>query len=192
MGQGHKFDIKKLDRLKDPERLKYLNPDKIWEVIGGDHVTTIVDIGAGIGFFAIPFSRKIGSGSVYACDIKDEMLMVLEEAIRQEGVNNVIPLKCEEVKIPLENKVADLVIMINLHHELDHPEDSLKECQRLLRPGGCLAIIDWNTIETPSGPPPHVRIPPEKVQSQLADAGFGNIQSHELLPFHYAITAYVI
>ena len=56
MAHGHKFDVAKLDRLRDPERLNYLNPDKIWQAIGGADLRTVVDIGAGIGFFAIPFA----------------------------------------------------------------------------------------------------------------------------------------
>jgi ubiquinone/menaquinone biosynthesis C-methylase UbiE len=189
MAHGHKFDVKKLDRLRDPERLKYLNPDKIWGRVGEGEVDTLVDIGAGIGFFAIPFARKMPAGKVYACDLSEEMIGHLAEAAATAGVDNVVPVKTEEVRVPLEDGVADVVLMVNLHHELDHPEESLAESRRLLREGGRLAIIDWKPEATPSGPPVHVRIPPDRVEQQLSHAGFADIVSHPLLPYHYLITS---
>lgn len=189
MGQGHKFDVKKLERLRDPERLSYLNPDSIWDVIAPEGVETVVDLGAGIGFFAIPFSRKIPQGRIYGCDLREEMVGNLEMAIKAEGASNIIPVKTEEVRVPLEDGIADLVFMVNLHHEFDHPVDSMAECRRMLRPGGRVAVIDWKREETPSGPPLHVRLTPEQVMAQLTEAGFEAAQSHQVLAYHFIITA---
>ena len=189
MGHGHKFDVKKLERLRDPERLTYLNPDKIWSVIGRGDVKTVVDLGAGVGVFSIPFSRNIPAGTVFACDLSAEMLQHLEEALQAEAVENVVPVKTGEVAVPLDGGIADVVFMVNLHHEFDAPAESLRECRRLLRPGGLVAVIDWKPQETPSGPPLHVRVTPETVQKQLRGAGFEDVHSHDLLPHHYLITS---
>ena len=189
MGHGHKFDVKKLERLRDPERLTYLDPEKIWSVIGRGGVKTVVDLGAGVGVFSIAFSRNIPAGTVYACDLSAEMLHHLKEALQAEGVANVVPVKTGEVAVPLEGGIADVVFMVNLHHEFDAPAESLRECRRLLRPGGLVAVIDWKPQESPSGPPLHVRVPPQTVREQLRGAGFEDVQSHDLLPHHYLITS---
>ena len=189
MGHGHKFDVKKLERLRDPERLSYLNPDTIWSVIAPESVETVVDLGVGIGFFAIPFSRKIPLGTIYGCDLSEDMVGNLELAIKAEDVSNIVPVKTEEVHVPLDDGIADLVFMVNLHHEFDHPVDSMAECRRLLRPGGRVAVIDWKPEETPSGPPLHVRVTPEQVMAQLTQAGFEAAQSHPVLAYHYIVTA---
>lgn len=136
MGRGHKFDVKKLERLRDPERLSYLSPDKIWDVIAPAGVNTIVDLGVGIGFFAIPFSRRIPQGTLYGCDLSGEMIGNLQMAIESERASNIVPVKTEEVRIPLEDGIAELVFMVNLHHEFDHPVESMAECRRLLSHGG--------------------------------------------------------
>ncbi|MCZ6473197.1 MAG: class I SAM-dependent methyltransferase [SAR324 cluster bacterium] len=189
MGHGHKFDVKKLERLRDPARLSYLNPDKIWAVIGDDGMKTVIDLGAGIGFFAIPFSRKLSAGVLYACDLSAEMIAHLNEALRHEGVGNVVAVKTGEVEVPLDDGIADLVFMVNLHHEFDQPLQSLRECRRLLRPGGRIAVIDWAPVDSPSGPPRHVRFEPETVRDQLRGVGFEDVQSHSLLPYHFVITS---
>jgi ubiquinone/menaquinone biosynthesis C-methylase UbiE len=186
---GHKFNPANLDRLRDPERLRYTNPEAIWPLIATHPVTTLVDVGAGLGFFAIPFARKMPGGRVYACDTSAEMLEHLQAALAAHNVPNVTPVRSEEVRIPLEDHGADVVFMANLHHELDHPLESLAECLRLLKPGGTIAIIDWKPEPTPMGPPAEVRIPPETVRGQLTAAGFQGITSHPLLRYHYFLTA---
>lgn len=188
-GTGHKFDISKLARLRDPERLETQNPDAIWAVLAdGLTIETLIDIGVGIGYFAIPFARKIKKGKVHGCDLNPEMLKYLEAAIEKEGVDNIEPVLCGEVEVPLGDAIADVVMMVNLHHELDFRDRSLTECRRLLRTGGKMAVIDWKPIQTEHGPPQDIRIPPEQVRQELAAAGFQNLTEHEIMPNHYFLT----
>lgn len=188
-GTGHKFDISRLERLRDPERLEKQNPDAIWAVLSdGLTIDTLVDIGVGIGFFAIPFARKMTGGKVHGCDLNPEMLKYLEAAIEKEGVANIEPVQCGEVEIPLEDAIADVVIMVNLHHELDFRDRSLAECRRLLRAGGKVAVIDWKPIQTEHGPPLEMRIPPEQVVEEMTAAGFGSTAEHDIMPNHYFVT----
>ena len=186
---GYKFNPALVERLRDPERLQFTNPDAVWAILATRPVTTLVDLGAGIGFFAIPFARKIPAGRVYACDTSAEMLAHLQAALAEQHVGNVTPLRSEEVRVPLPDHEADVVFMANLHHELDHPQESLRECLRLLKPGGTVAIVDWKPDPTPKGPPAEVRIPPETVRAQLMEAGFHAVASHPILPYHYFLTA---
>jgi ubiquinone/menaquinone biosynthesis C-methylase UbiE len=186
---GYKFNPTLLERLRDPERLRYLNPEAIWRVLGTQPIATLIDLGAGLGFFAIPFARMLPAGHVYACDSSAEMLEHLKAALREHGVSNVTPVLTEEVRVPLEDGLADAVLMANLHHELDRPEETLAECRRLLKPGGTLALIDWQPEPTPMGPPVEVRIPLEIVWEQLQKAGYQGIVRHDILPYHYFLTA---
>ena len=186
--KGFKFDVANLEKLRDPERLRYLNPDAIWAVVGRGNPRVLVEIGVGIGYFAIAFARKMPEGIVFGCDVSAEMLGHLREALRAEGVANVTPVQSGEVKVPLADQIADLVLMANLHHELDDPEGSLDECRRLLRPGGLLAVIDWKPEETPTGPPVAVRIPPERIRAQMEAAGFQAVAEHAILPYHTFFT----
>ena len=188
-GTGHKFDISKLERMRDPERLETQNPDAIWAVLAdGLTLNTLIDIGVGIGFFAIPFARKMKEGKVYGCDLHPEMLKHLKAAIEKEGVDNIEPVQCGEVEVPLGDGIADVVMMINLHHELDFRDRSLIECRRLLRAGGKVAVIDWKPIQTEHGPPRGIRIPPEQVREELTAAGFQSTAQHDIMPNHYFVT----
>lgn len=56
---------------------------------------------------------------------------------------HIIPVKSEESSVPLDDEIADLVLMINLHHELEDQSLIVQESYRLLKPGGVIFVIDW-------------------------------------------------
>ena len=185
VSESKKFDPKKLAKLNDPKRLEYLNPDLIWEKAGLKNPSVLIDIGAGTGFFALLFSEKMKKGKVYACDISDEMLSWMEDNLPPESKGKVIPVKMEESSVPLFDNMADLVYMINLHHELEQPQKVLREALRLLRRGGKLLIVDWKKEQTPEGLPLEIRVTEEAIQSQMLKAGFRDIIKYAVLPYHH-------
>ncbi len=184
MSESRKFDPGKLAKLNDPKRLKILNPEVIWTKADLRNPEVIVDIGAGTGFFALPFSRKLKAGKVYACDISEDMIAWMEMNLPMESRGVIIPLKMEESSVPLPDNIADLVYMINLHHELEDPVMVIKESLRLLRDGGKLVIIDWKKEETPEGPPLAIRVTEETIELQMLACGFTDIKKYTVLPYH--------
>lgn len=183
-----KFDPKKLAKLNDPKRLEYLKPDLIWDTIGPGRPQTVVDIGAGTGVFAALFSRKMDGGKMYACDVSDVMVEWMKDHLPRELQGRIVPMKMEESSVPLPDGTADLVYMINLHHELDDPGKITKEAYRILRKGGSLAVIDWKKEETPEGPPLSIRVTAETIGEQMRAAGFSEIKDHPVLMFHSFVT----
>ncbi len=182
--ESKKFDPKKLEKLNDPQRLTYMNPDVVWNALNLMNPQVLVDIGAGTGFFSVLFSDRIRDGKVYSCDISDVMIEWMKENLPQKYGDKIIPLKIEESAVPLPDAMADLVYMINLHHELEEPERIISESFRLLRHGGKLMIIDWKKEETPQGPPLSIRVEEETIISQMKQGRFSSIASHKMLPYH--------
>jgi ubiquinone/menaquinone biosynthesis C-methylase UbiE len=181
-----RFDPRKLEKLNNPERLKEIPPQFIWEKLDLRECKTIVDFGAGTGFFSKSFLNMMKEGTVYAADISEIMVKWMNENI--SGTNRgIIPIVMKESSIPLEKSIADLVLMINLHHELDHPLNSLKEAGRLLKPGGRICIIDWKKEDMPFGPPLEIRCSIDEISQQLNLAGFTNIQSDNSLIKHSVV-----
>jgi len=184
MSESRKFDPAKLAKLNDPKRLEILNPEVIWAKADLRDPKVLVDIGAGTGFFALPFSKKLKAGKVYACDISDDMLTWMENNLPMESRGVIIPLKMEERSVPLPDGIADLIYMINLHHELDDQVMVIKESLRLLKDGGKLMIIDWKKEDTPEGPPLAIRVTDETIERQMLACGFTKIKKHAVLQYH--------
>ena len=185
MNDSVKFDHKKLDKLNDPSRLKILDPNVIWNALSLNAPDVMIDIGAGTGVFALAFATKISNGKIYACDLSEVMIEWMKNNITEK---NILPTQCSENSIDLPNKIADLVYMINVHHELLEPEKMITEAYRLLKPQGKIAIIDWKKEQMEQGPPLNIRIHDTTIVRQLQDMNFKKITNHDLLPFHNFIT----
>ena len=181
-----KFDPKKLKKLNDPQRLVDIPPDYIWNELHLENPGVIVDIGAGTGFFSIAFLQKSGASKIYACDLSEVMIEWMKENVAAENPK-IVPVKTEEQYIPLDDEIADLVFMINLHHELENPSMTIKESFRILKPGGTVFIVDWKKIEMPEGPPVKIRYLPEQVKEQLENAGFKKLEIHNDLKKHFLV-----
>lgn len=186
MTRNIKFDTKNLDKLNNTKRLKWINPDLIWETLNLSNPITLIDIGAGTGIFAKEIAKKIPDGKIYACDSSSVMVDWMQENLPEK---NIIPFLTKENSIDLDNGIADLVYMITVHHELLEPEKLLKEGYRLLKPGGKITIIDWKKEEMIDGPSIEKRISEEMIIKQLKNAGFNNISQYNLLPLHSFIIA---
>lgn len=181
-----KFDPAKLAKLNDPDRLIYLNPELMWDHLSLRRPGVLVDIGAGTGFFSVIFGRKLASGRVYACDISEVMIDWMRDHIPAELRDVVIPVQMSEGKIPLPDGSADLVYMINVHHELETPDSIISEAARLLRLAGKIMIVDWKDEETPEGPPLEIRVSAETIIEQLK-VRFPRVVRHDVLPYHHFI-----
>jgi len=171
---NHKFDVSKLEKLNHPGRLEDINPEYIWTSIGAEKAGTIADIGAGTGLFDKEFSRLSPQSKIIALDVSPTMIEWMNENVIP-SFPNISTLLMSESQIPLADDSVDVVVMINLHHELSDEMAILKECYRILTSGGKIAICDWKKKETPKGPPLEIRFEPEEIENQLKTAGYKNI-----------------
>jgi len=184
-----KFDIAKLERLNDEGRFEDLSPGAMWSALGDPDPQTIVDIGAGTGLFSCRFAEMAPRATVYAIDVEPVMVRWMMEHRPESLCSRLHPLLGQETAVPLGTGEADLVFMINLHHELADPLGSYREAWRLLRVGGQLLVADWAVGDERGGPPQHVRASSEQIAGMLLSVGFESVVSHPDLPKHSLLTA---
>jgi len=182
------FDPKKLAKLNDPKRFKILPPKFLFKALNKKDVTSIVDIGAGTGFYSKMFVDYYKGATLYACDISTVMLDWMDEFIIPD-YPQIQLYEMDPDSVSLEDGLADIVVMIYLHHELVDPVDLLKECKRILKPDGKILISDWRKVDTPMGPPLAIRLDTETVKEQLIEAGFSNVEIHDDLAMNFVIVA---
>ncbi|QGY46053.1 methyltransferase domain-containing protein [Maribellus comscasis] len=183
-----RFNPAKLERLNNPERSKIFPVDSIVKLTNIENPEVIIDLGAGTAFFSIPFARLYKSCKIYACDISEIMVDWMAKNIVPE-YGNIYPMKISDNQIPLNDNIADLIFMVNLHHELDDPEGTLKECYRLLKPNGVIVISDWKKEDMEHGPSLELRYEPYEVKEQLLGTGFYEIQDYMDFPNNFLVTA---
>jgi len=184
-----KFDLAKLEKLNDPGRLNDLKPDVMWAALGAPNPHVIVEIGAGTGLFAERFAALAPAATVYAADIEQTMVDWMRENRTDIASGRLVPLLAEETRVPLDDGIADLAVMINLHHELVDALASYREALRLLRSGGQMLVADWAPVDSPKGPPKAIRIDAAAAVAFLERAGFADAASHEGLTYAWLVTA---
>ena len=184
--EERRFDVKNLDRLQNPERLKDFPVDIVFNLAKLSNPHTIIDLGAGTGFFSIPFSTLIPECKIYACDISDVMIDWMKVHV-SPIYNTIIPLKMEDSSVPLPDEIAEVLFMVNLHHELSNPDKTLKECYRLLKPKGKILISDWKKEHADRGPSYQQRYDTESVKKQVQENGFQYISVHTNFPNNFLI-----
>lgn len=181
-----KFDPQKLDKLNNPQRLADIPPDFITDKLNDQKRETLVEIGAGTAFFSLAFLQRLKPAKIYACDVSEAMLDWVKKNVSPR-YPAIVPVKSEAHSVPLDDGIADLVFMINLHHELDDPSLTLKEAYRLLKHGGEIFIVDWKKQDMPEGPPQAIRCLPQHVKGDLINAGFGGVSIYDQLPKHFLV-----
>ena len=189
-----KFDLSKLERLNDPGRFDTMDPAVMWDALGHPSPRVIVEIGAGTGLFAEKFAQLAPEAIVYAVDMAPEMVAWMTENRRDaRGVDGaeprLVPMLSTETSVPLGDGVADLVAMLNVHHELAEPAATYAEAFRLLAPGGQVLVVDWAPKETPKGPPLAIRATVAALDEVLEASGFCDVVAHEGLEWHSLLTA---
>jgi len=171
-GHGHQFPIDRRHVLIDEERNRWMPPEPLLKAAGISAGDTVVEVGAGNGFWTLPLARLVGpSGRVIAVDTEPIMLDELRTRAEAEGIENVELVQSEESRIPLSNRIADVVLLaFVLHHPTD-PNAFLHEVVRLLKPGGYLVEVDWEKRETEQGPPIEHRLSEDETRSLLSMQG---------------------
>lgn len=166
----HKFDIKKLEKLNNIERLNLINLEGIIKELNLPDQSTIVDIGIGTGLFSEGFLNKLTSSKVFGFDISEEMVKWVNEN-RVPHLNKRLKVDVMgENEIPLDENFADLVFMITVHHELENPVNLLNDAKRVLKDNGQLLICDWK-----EGVHKHF-VTKESIKNDLKSSGFNNIK----------------
>jgi ubiquinone/menaquinone biosynthesis C-methylase UbiE len=188
---GHLFNPRDIDKLEDPARLEWLPPLEVARLLGLAPGARIADIGAGSGYFSIPFARLTSPARLYAVDLQPEMLEILRSKLGRPGTpSNIELLEGSSSATNLKAASCDLVFLANVWHEIDDHAAALREAARILAQGGRVAILDWRSdVDRPPGPPLEHRIPAGEVASFLASSGWIVSLEAEVGRYSYIVVA---
>lgn len=138
-----------LDRA---EREDEEQPSRALDIIKVVEGSAVADIGAGSGYFTMRLSRLVGpKGRVYASDIQQGMLDLIQRKVAAEGVQNVSLILGVPADPKLPAASVDMALMVDVYHELADPQTVLAHIKRALKPGGRLVLIEYKG-EDPSVP----------------------------------------
>ncbi|MEE8581730.1 MAG: class I SAM-dependent methyltransferase [Myxococcota bacterium] len=153
---------------------------RLRELLAIEPGMVVADVGAGKGGWTLEMSRAVGpNGHVYSTEIDPKRIGEIRAAVSDAGVDNVSVIEGTPQDTGLPEGCCDAIFLRHVHHHITHPEAMHASLRQALRPGGRLAIIDFEPflrlLGIPEGVPENRAghgMPLEVLLDELASAGF--------------------
>eukprot|EP00475_Leptophrys_vorax_P016604 TRINITY_DN2307_c0_g1_i1.p1 TRINITY_DN2307_c0_g1~~TRINITY_DN2307_c0_g1_i1.p1 ORF type:complete len:258 (-),score=52.83 TRINITY_DN2307_c0_g1_i1:32-754(-) len=179
-------------KFESPDRLIAKFADAIGDLLPIKEGMHVLDFGAGTGLFARRIAQKAGiSGKVYLAELSpgfcaylQDQILKLTEEVEAKSAESWKTI-CEVVQstehgVPsVADGTVDLVLVCDVYHHIEYPQDVLADLKRVLKPQeGRLLLIDFyrdsnicksfqlGFIEA------HVRANKDVFQKEVEDSGF--------------------
>lgn len=171
------------DWLERSDRENEEHPEAALDAIKVAAGMVVADVGAGVGYFTIRLAHRVGpTGKVYANDIQPEMLSRLQDRLDTEHITNVVTVLGTQSDPKLPAGKFDLILMVDVYHELAQPQRMLGELRRALKADGRLVLIEYRK-EDPTIPiRPEHKMSAAEVKAEVEAEGYRLVDVLRTLP----------
>jgi ubiquinone/menaquinone biosynthesis C-methylase UbiE len=144
----------------------------------------IADVGCGSGYYSRRLAPLVApTGKVYGVDIQPEMLRMLEEGARKEGITNIVSVQSAPDDPKLPAGAIDWILLVDVYHELQNPEPMLRKMRDALSPTGRVALVEFRLEgDTAAHILTEHRMSVEQVLAEWKPAGFELVELWEEMP----------
>ncbi|UOE94789.1 class I SAM-dependent methyltransferase [Alkalihalobacillus sp. LMS39] len=158
----------KVSYLESPERRKQFSPEQLLQIVTFKETDTVLDFGAGTGYFSIPTAKTI-KGNVYALDTDTAMLEIIKEKAVKEQLTNIVPVHGSLEALPLREDSINIIIASLVLHEIKPLAPVLQQMKHLLKKDGYLICLELEPKGSSKKAP---RITLEGMEREMKEAGF--------------------
>jgi SAM-dependent methyltransferase len=169
--------------LEKPERALWQKPDEVVKALGLKGAETLVDVGAGSGYFTFRFARALPRGRVIAADTEAEMIRHIHHRVMNDGLKNIqaVLTKPDDPEV---SKHADWVFICDVLHHVPDRAGWLGRVAAEMKAGARLALIEFKEGKLPEGPPAAAKIPRAQLMALAKQAGLvPDAEKPALLPY---------
>jgi len=179
---NHRFDnaAEWAKTFDDPARDAWQMPDKVIAALNLQAGQAVADVGSGTGYFSVRIAKSSPTLKVYGVDIEPSMVDYLRTRAAKEHLSNItaVQAQADSPNLPV---AVDLVLIVDTYHHIPNRVDYFRKLATSLKAGGRVAVIDFKP-DASMGPPKDFRLTAKKIRTELAQAGFQQVEKFDFLP----------
>ncbi len=176
------------DWLDREEREREEQPEKAIAALDLKPGMFVGDVGAGTGFYSLRMAQIVGpNGKVFSNDIQPPMLERLRKNAAAHNIHNIETVLGTESNPHLPANALDMVVMVDVYHELSRPQRMLDYLRDSLKPDGRLVLLEFRK-EDPTVPiRPEHKMSVDEVKAEITPEGYQFEKVLDILPWQHII-----
>lgn len=166
--------------MNDPSRDAWQKPAEVIAKLAITPGSRVADLGAGGGYFTWHLAGAVESrGTVYAVEIDDTALSIINTEMKTRGITNVTPIQADagDAKLP---EPVDLAFSCDTYHHMTDRIAYFRSLQRHLTLNGRVAILDFHPQGFFAGLLGH-GTSKEDVQHEMEAAGYKLARTYDII-----------
>jgi ubiquinone/menaquinone biosynthesis C-methylase UbiE len=163
-------------------------PAKLMKALHLKAGMTVCDLGCGNGFYTLKLAREVGpDGKVLAVEIQKEMLDLLEKRAARAEVKNIQSILGTVIDPKLPEDAVDLILVVDVYHEMDHPVEMLAALRKSLSKTGRLVLVEFRA-EDPNVPIKELhKMSKAQINKEIPANGFKLVEQYDDLPWQHVM-----
>jgi ubiquinone/menaquinone biosynthesis C-methylase UbiE len=126
-------------------------------------------------------------GKVFASEIQQEMLTMLDERAKKEGINNIVPVLGTQTDAKLPDASCDLILLVDVYHEFSDPAPMLTAMKKALKPGGQIVLVEFRAEDESVPIKPEHKMSKEQIMKEMNANGLRLSRSYDKLPWQHML-----
>jgi ubiquinone/menaquinone biosynthesis C-methylase UbiE len=176
------------DWLARAERETEEQPEKALDALEIAKGSTVADVGCANGYMTVRLARRVGQqGTVYAEDIQPQMLNLMVRNAKAQGLDNIKPILGTDREAKLPKESVDLIILVDVYHEFQHPQEMLRSMHDALKPGGRMVLFEYRAEDPKVMIRELHKMTVAQTRAEIEPEGFHFDKSIETLPMQHLI-----
>jgi SAM-dependent methyltransferase len=174
--------------LDRPEREAEEAPSKAIAALPIATGAVVADVGAGSGYYTVRLAKVVGpTGRVVATDLQPGMLDLIRAKVARERLTNVDLVQGRPDDPVLPPATFDLIVMVDVYHELASPQVFIRKLKQALKPAGRLVLIEFRLEDARVPIRREHKMSVEQVREELGADGFRIERVIDVLPWQHII-----
>ena len=169
----------------------FSNPEQNVLKLGLREGMHVADFGAGTGAYSFVSGKCVGhTGHIYAIEVQKDLVKKLESEIKEKRISNIECIWGDVEKIhgtKIADNSMDAIIISNVLFQAEDKIGVIDECNRILKRGGKVLLVEWSTSTNGIGPIRGHVLEEDRAHDLFFKRGFKFLEKIVTNPHHYGI-----